>query len=133
MFLGSVYPGVVGLKHIGVPRFALHFLNTEIIKTGGAGEQVPLAKQGGFVSCLLQKFGEGLLAAIEALVEVRNPIAVEYFPVRRPPWQESERVGSQGMFEAHPFLGDPVEGRGLDIFVSITAQGLLGMIIGKDQ
>ena len=37
------------------------------------------------------------------------------------------------MFETHPFLGDPVEGRGLDIFVSITAQGLLGMIIGKDQ
>ena len=37
------------------------------------------------------------------------------------------------MFETHPFVGDPVEGRGLDIFVSITAQGLLGMIIGKDQ
>ena len=95
---------------------------------------MPLAKQSGFVSRLLQKFWEGLLAAIESLVEVCHPIAVGVFPGQGGrPGRGAEGVGGEGMFETHPFVGDPVECRGLDIFVSITAECLLGMIIRKDQ
>ena len=41
---------------------------------------MPLAKESGCVSRFLQKFGEGLLAAIEALVEVCDSIAMRVFP-----------------------------------------------------
>ena len=37
------------------------------------------------------------------------------------------------MLETHAFVGDPIEGRGLDILVSITTQCLLGMVIRKYQ
>ena len=95
---------------------------------------MPLAKQGGFISCLLQKLGEGLLAPIEALVEVRHSVAVGVFPGQGGrPGRGTERVWSESMFKAHPFVGNPVEGRGLDIFVSITTQCLLGMVIGEDH
>ena len=37
------------------------------------------------------------------------------------------------MFKAHTFVGNPVEGRRFDVLVSVTAQCLFGMIIGKDE
>ena len=43
---------MLGLEDDGVHGHALHLHDTVVVKAGGLGEQVPLAKEGGVVTAL---------------------------------------------------------------------------------
>ena len=75
-----------------------------------------------------------MLATIKALVQVGHSIAVRIFPGKSsgPGWR-AKGVGCESMLKAHTFVGNAVEGRRLNVLISVTAQCLFGMIIGKDE
>ena len=70
---------MLGLEDDGVHGHALHFHDTVVVKAGGLGEQVPLAKEGGVVAGFLKQFGEGLLGTVKELVKPRDAILVGIF------------------------------------------------------
>ena len=107
------------------------------VEADGVADEVPLADDGGLVASLLKELREGDLRAVEDGIRV----IVEPVQVRILAGQDdrtartADGVGHQGAIEAHAFLGEAIDVRGLVKFsrVAVGTDGLIGVVIGEDE
>ena len=99
--------------------------------------EVPLADHGGLIARLSQQLRECGLGTVERGVRViREAVDVIVGPredcrAARP----ADRIRDEAAVEAHAFLGEPVDVRGLDQLplVAVGADGLVGVVVGIDE
>ena len=122
------------LFHARVVIGTLTVENFITVESRGVGFQVPLSDQGGLVACLAKDLGEGHLRAIED-VPVGHLSVVKGMATGKNncPGGGADRIGDVATLEGHSLLRDAVEVGGLNQFRPVGADGMGGMVIGKDE
>ena len=107
------------------------------VETDRVAHQVPLADDGSLVASLLEELGEGDLRAVEDGIRV----VIEAVQVRILAGENdrtarsADGVGHQGAIEAHAFLGEAIDVRGLVKFsrVAVGTDSLIRVVIREDE
>ena len=127
----------LGVLHRRVVVDALSRQDLPEVEAGGVADEVPLAYDGGLIAGLLQQLREGELRAVEDRVRVvEEAVEVRVFAGQDDgAARTADGVGDQGAIEAHAFLGEAVDVRGLVQLTGVTvgADRLVGMVIGEDE
>jgi hypothetical protein len=94
---------------------------------------MPLADHPGMITGFLKHFGDRWLAAIKP-IENGDAINVAVFSGEdRGAAGCTDGVDGEAIQEAHPFIGDAVDVRGLIEFAAVTTHGVSGVIVGHNE
>ena len=136
-YVGGVsgnFLNAIGGVHWRVVIRALSLEYLPEVKTRGFAFQVPLPDHRGLIAPLLQQFGEGLLLAVKSLTIGELSIQVTVFSGQNhgSAWS-ANGIGDESAIEKHAILGNTIDVRGFITVGTISGNGLISMIIGKDE
>ena len=109
-----------------------------VVSLGGhVRAQVPLADHCGGVACLAQKLGKGLLGPVELVSVDQEAVGMGILAgLDGGPHGPADRVGHVALLEEHAVAGERVDVWRGAVFLEpgvIGSDGLIGMIVGKDE
>ena len=104
------------------------------VKTCGIAFEMPFSNHSGLITLFLQKFWKGLLLPVKPLPIGELSVQMAVFPrENNRPTRSTNRVGDKGTVKKHAILGNTINVRGFIPIGTISRNGLIGMIIGKDE
>ncbi len=127
-------PSPLGGTVVGIVVATLPGVDHPFVESGGIAFEVPFAINRGGVARALQEFREGDLAAIEHDAVAKEAIDMAVFSGQDAgPARAADGIGAEIIPEKSPLAGDPVDIRRLVDFRAISANGLVGVIVGEKK
>ena len=113
---------------------SLPWQDHKIVHSLGVVPKMQLPEHGRLVTRLLKNLRKGNLGGIKGIVIIYFPINMGMFSGKYSgPGGCTDRIGNAGISEQHALLGQTINIWGLDQMITISTNGLIGMIIGHDK
>jgi len=120
-------------EELRIPISALAGQDDPAVEAGGIAAEMPFADHASVVTAILQVLRHVVAAAVEA-IEYRHGIAVRVLSGEQGgAARGANGVGDEAIGEASASLGEAVKVRGLVDLGAVGGDGVLGVVVGKDE